>query len=261
MPELAEIEVLKSEIEGSLLRKRITDLHLEDPKVINLPFERFKEGIVGADLVSVERRGKMLGFSLSNKKSILIHLMLFGRCLLKESGGGQVGLEFDGSEWLIFTHLIFSAGLSLYNTDIDKIPQVARLGRDALKIEFYELKRLLEKSRRRIKPVLMDQSAIAGIGNRYSDEILFEAKISPQRRADSLTEAEIKTLHIQIRKILECAILKGGEDSSEFFHIDGRRGGFVPKVHGKEFCPICAERLGMTKIGGRTAYYCLRCQV
>ena len=120
---------------------------------------------------------------------------------------------------------------------------------------FAYLERLIEESAaRQIKPLLMDQKKIAGVGNIYADEILFEAKVRPDRRAATLTAEEIKLIHRETRRVLKRAIRTGGDEAfpSDFLVSRNARGAS---------CKACRQPIERKKIGGRTAYFCPRCQV
>jgi len=138
---------------------------------------------------------------------------------------------------------------------------VKNIGPDALKISFQEFEEIL-KNKRKIKQVLMDQKLIAGIGNIYSDEILFFARVNPFRAADSLKKQEKERIYKGIREILEKGVKLAGSSISDFRKIDGRRGEFqdITKVYHQKECSKCKGKIKREKIGGRTTNFCEKCQ-
>ncbi len=135
-----------------------------------------------------------------------------------------------------------------------------KLGPDALDPHFdlAAFKAAMLGSKRDVKAVLMDQQIIAGIGNIYSDEILFQARLDPAARAESLTPSQLKQLFATMRKVLETAIARGA--GSEQFTERMPKGSLLPERKKGGHCPRCGSPLKMIKVGGRTAYCCPQCQ-
>lgn len=267
MPELPEIEVLKGEIEARTVGRKIVTVGVYDPRVINMPAEGFEHTLAGKKIAGAGRRGKMLLIHLEENLSLIIHLMLFGQIrLLPGAGeGAQVVLELDNQKYLFFNQLAFGAGVHLHQRqEIDSLPQVTKLGIDALNpdLDFERFRQMISQRKGKIKAILMDQAFISGIGNTYADEILFEAGVHPERSVKSLSEEEIVPIYRTLKNMLVEAIKAGGARSDEFAHLDGSKGGFIPKVHGLEDkpCPVCGLGIRKTKVGGRGTYYCPQCQ-
>lgn len=263
MPELPEIEVLKDEVNRNLAKREVVEAEVFDQRAINLPADEFRKNLLDTVLVGADRRGKMLVLSLSSGDHLLIHLMLFGQIILaKEAKDVQVAFGFDNQIWLTFSRLALGAGVYLYHEDVDKIPRVARLGIDALSLTQDEFKEIVSSRKGKIKALLMNQELIAGIGNTYADELLFRARIHPERTAKSLKEGDLASIYKHIKGVLKEAISKGGTLSDEFTHLDGSRGEFISQVHGRkgEPCPTCKTKIRKTKVGGRGTSYCPECQ-
>ncbi len=171
----------------------------------------------------------------------------------------------DGSE-LYFNDMRRFGYLKI--ADEEKLKKIERgYGIDPLGKDFkYESFRKIFKNKKvSVKSVLMDQKLMAGIGNIYSDEILFAAQVKPTRRANSLKEAEMKKLFSVIRPILKKAIKHRGTTFSDYVDGQGKQGNFTPllKIYGKkagEKCPVCGGGVKAVKIGGRTAKFCPKCQ-
>ncbi|MEW6104033.1 MAG: DNA-formamidopyrimidine glycosylase [bacterium] len=261
MPELPEIETLKNEIISyGLIGKRIIEININDLRTINMPANKFKKSILGESIEGVERRGKNLILNLSNKGFIAIHLKLFGQMRVSDKPIlSQLSFCFDNGKSLCLSQLAFGAGASLFlDTSLE---DVFNLGKDALKISISEFKEILKKGK--VKPILMEQKKIAGIGNTYADEILFLSKINPERDASSLKEDEIRVLYKAMGDILNEAIKNGGVTLDDFIHLDGRRGNFRCRVHNREgeACLSCNSAIKKIRLGGRGTFFCPNCQI
>lgn len=261
MPELPEIETLKREIiSHHIIGKRIIEINVYDKKTINMTSNEFKKAILKKAITGVYRMGKNLIFELEGNGFIIIHLRLFGQMRIsKEALTAQINFAFDNGLWLSLSGLALGAGAHFFK-DI-KLDDVLRLGEDALKISLDDFKNILKKGR--IKPLLMDQKLIAGIGNTYADEILFLAKVNPEREAASLKDDEILAIYKAMGKILNEAIEKGGVTLEDFVHLNGSPGGFVCKVHnqGGKPCPSCGGIIKKIKLQGRGTFFCPNCQL
>lgn len=260
MPELPEIEILKDEIISyGLIGKRIVEINVNDKKAINIEIPQFKNAVLKKSLIGVERKGKNLILHLEDTSFIIIHLKLFGQMRLsKELLPAQLDFVFDNGLRLSLSRLAFGAGAHFFKGKLD---DVLCLGEDALTISFNNFKRLLKKGK--IKPLLMDQKLIAGIGNTYADEILFKAKVHPERLANSLKEDEILAIHKACKEILNEAIEKGGVTLEDFKHLNGSPGRFVCKVHNQEGkpCLSCGTIIKKIKLTGRGTFFCPNCQL
>lgn len=260
MPELPEIETLKNEIISyGFIGRKIVEVNVNDRRTINMESDKFEEAILQKSLIGVERKGKNLILNLE-KGFIIIHLRLFGQMrLAKEALPSQINFGFDNGLWLCLSQIAFGGGAHFFKDK--KLDDVIKQGEDALKISLSELKTLLKNGM--IKPLLIDQKVIAGIGNTYADEILFEARIHPERMNSSLKEDEILAIHNAISKILNEAIKEGGVTLKDFIHLNGSYGGFVCRVHNQEGkpCPICGAIIKKIRLKGRGTFFCCNCQI
>ena len=151
--------------------------------------------------------------------------------------------------------------------EIEALPELANLGPDALdkKLKFNEFSKLIRSENRKIKQVLMDQEVIAGIGNIYSDDILWLAKIHPFKPANKLSVQELKKLRETMNKVLNKAVKLRGTSTSDFRDTAGKKGGYTNErlVYQREDepCPRCGTKIQRVKIGGRSAHYCPQCQI
>ena len=286
MPELPEVETTMRGLKKEVLSKTFIGVWTDFPKIIKKPknFEKFKKEIKGKKIQKIWRRGKNILFELSNKKTLLVHQKLTGHLLVgKWQKAGNIWQAPSGplSEKInSFLHLIFTLdnGQMLALSDVRKFAKVELLDNQELKKEinslgpepleksftFEKFKKALQKKKGRIKPVLMDQTIIAGIGNIYSDEILFASQVHPQKSTLDLKENEVKRIYQNIKKILKKAIWLKGESISDYRIPSGKKGGFdkerkVYRREGKK-CSRCKTIIERVKIGGRNAHYCPRCQ-
>lgn len=276
MPELPEVETttrgLKKEVLGRTILDVWTDLRTKDKRkhdtVANPKFFKFfKKSVLGAKITQAERRAKNILIHLSNGKTILVHMKMTGRLLVK---------NFDG-----FVHVLFklSGGKELAFSDPRKFGKITLLDRSALTISKHLsglgpepldqnftkevlAERLSKKKTGKIKSVLMDPSIIAGIGNIYSDEILWNAGIHPKRPAGLLNESELKGVWSATKKLLSKGIDFGGDSMSDYVNIYGEKGAFqmhhqaYKRKGAKCMKKNCRGVIIREIIGGRSAHFC-----
>jgi len=292
MPELPEVETTVRDLKTKVLKRTFVDVWTDFKRIVKKPknFERFKKEIKGKKIKRIWRRGKNILFGLSKNKTLLIHLKLTGHLLLgkwrKEKGDWKYLLSGALKEDPMnrFLHLIFwingnfpqmialsdlrkFAKVELWDSDnLKKSSVFKKLGPEPLKksFNFKKFKEILSGKKGKIKQVLMNQEVIAGIGNIYSDEILWEAKIHPLKEIPSFSEKELKRVYLAIKKILKKAIKAKGESFSDFRRPSGEKGKFDPliKVYRKtgKKCICCRSVIKRIKLGGRSAHFCPKCQ-
>jgi formamidopyrimidine-DNA glycosylase len=288
MPELPEVQTIVDDLNRKILGRKITGVWFDAPKIIKKPAAKVLEKqIKGLKIDRVERRGKNILIYLTKGFLLLVHQKLTGHLLvgkwritngkviprLKGHFGERVNdyihLVFNlDSGWQIalsdlrkFAKVLFGA-----NDEIEKMPDLTDLGPEPLdkNFTFPKFRNLIHAEKRKIKQVLMDQKVIAGIGNIYSDEILWGAKIHPFKPANKLNEAEMKKIYAAMCGILEKAVKLRGTSTSDFRDTAGKKGGYteIRKVYQKENepCPRCNTPIKRIKLGGRSAHYCPKCQ-
>lgn len=221
----------------------------------------FARALAGRRMVEAYRRGKYLITTLDDNRALILH---FGM-------GGDLSYYRSARDRPEFTRIefIFKSGWRLAFTCprkicrvmlVDKVadlPALRDMGPEPLDSAFSlaHFERLIDEApSRQIKPLLMDQKLIAGVGNIYADEILFEAGVRPDRRASDLSEDEIKRIHHNTRRVIKKAIRNGGDEvsPSEFLVSRNSRGAA---------CRRCHLLIENKKIAGRTAYFCPHCQL
>jgi formamidopyrimidine-DNA glycosylase len=286
MPELPEVETTIRGLRRRVLGRTFVDVWTDWPKLIKKPksFEKFKKEIKYKEIKKIWRRGKNILFDLSDDRTLLIHQKLTGHLLFgkweKTNNRWQPPPGPLSEKINSFLHLLFTLdnGKMLALSDLRKFAKVELLNKEELKKElsslgpealeksftFKEFKKALQGKGRKIKQVLMEQKTIAGIGNIYSDEILFASKIHPRKKTSELKEKEMKEIYKNIKKILKKAISLKGESISDYRVLSGERGGFDTerKIYGREGerCLRCGSVIKRIKIGGRSAHFCPKCQ-
>ncbi len=242
MPELPEVETIRRQLAEKLIGKKLN----------------------GQPVTGVRRRAKILIVDFKNGSSLVFHLKITGQLILngKPSPHTRKVFYFDDGSQLIFNDARkFGWWKKVKNTkQIEN-----RLGPEALEIDLPTFKDNLKKHpSSKIKPLLMNQKFIAGIGNIYSDEILFAAKINPSRKAKTLSGEEIRQIHQNIKKVLEEAVRRRGTTVKDYLDVYGRQGGYIDrlKVYGKEGkkCSRCKMFIQKIKLAGRSAHFCPKCQ-
>jgi formamidopyrimidine-DNA glycosylase len=232
---------------------------------------QFADILSGATIVDIKRRGKNILIGLSNGYTLWVHLKMTGRFEFRPSlaplekhdhvvfhlAGNNRNLRFN--DYRRFGYL------RLYPTpEITEQKGLADLGPEPQDISFDDFLCLMKDSRRMIKPALLDQTFLAGLGNIYSDEALYRSRIHPRRLTDSLSAAKIKELLRHIRAVLRHAIRLMGTSVDTFTGLNGRPGRYQEYllVYGREGepCSRCERPIRREKIGSRSAHYCPYCQ-
>lgn len=270
MPELPEVGILKEELRHEVVGRRVEGAAIFEKTEGQFPIAELRETAEGRAIAGVRRRGKMLVLDFEGGRSLIIHLMMVGQLLLSPPFTGQphdvcLELKFAGGARLTLGQVRLKYVHLLPTAEVDDWPPIAKLGVDPLDEGFTVdlLRRLLARKRGMIKTTLMDQTAIAGLGNVYSDEILFRARLHPQRRASELSEEEVERLHASIVAELRRGLELGGSSEMAFVHLDGSGGSYQEsfQVKGRKGkpCFACATSIERIKVGGRGTYFCPRC--
>jgi len=265
MPELPEVETIKRDLGRVILGKKITEVCVHHPTVIRQPaVEKFKKGLTGATVKNILRQAKVLILELSNGKSLVIHLKMTGQLVYPGDGKkARVSFHLSNGKTLDFNDQRLFAELRLMD-DWRELPFIKGLGPEPLDLSLEEFKEMLKPKKTKIKPLLMDQTFISGIGNLYAAEVLFRAKIHPERPAQSLSDKEKELLFKEIKEVLNEAIRYGGSSVDDYVRLSGKPGEYVAhhKVYGREGrpCLVCKSAIKKIKLGGRGTYFCPKCQ-
>ncbi len=265
MPELPDVETFKRVLASNALGKTIERVLVSDRRILGkLAAQTFMSRLQGAKLVAARRYGKHLMANIDRGGWLTLHFGMTGALHFvprpdQEPPFTRVRLDFADDGSLAYTNKRMIGRVGLIEDAADFITE-EKLGPDALDPHFdlAAFKAAMLGSKRDVKAVLMDQQIIAGIGNIYSDEILFQARLDPAARAESLTPSQLKQLFATMRKVLETAIARGA--GSEQFTERMPKGSLLPERKKGGHCPRCGSPLKMIKVGGRTAYCCPQCQ-
>lgn len=304
MPELPEVETVVRELRAKIRNKKITKVKVFLPKIVSVGpktlsnirknnpvmVKRFISGTTGKIIKNVTRRAKMIIIDLKGDSAILVHLKMTGQLIYLSKNNLQKPLRLLNipnikpvilpSKW---THVIFdfSDGSKLFYNDmrqfgyvklvednqITQVPELKDYGPEPLLTNFTIVKFvsiLHNRPKMKIKQFLLNPNLIAGIGNIYSDEILFYSKVRPTRTVQTLSRTERARLYKGIKKILSEAVKKGGSSVGDFVRPSGKWGSYgkVHKVYGLSGkpCQICGTLIKSIKFNGRTSSYCPKCQ-
>lgn len=284
MPELPEVHTIVTDLKRFLPGLKITDVWTDVKK-----FKNIKKDVVGQKILGVERRGKNILIKISREKTILVHQkmtghLMFGKWELKNKKWQSVlpGAMRDDPENR-FIHLLFFLGSDrqLALCDMRKFATVSvlptekvsdkfiKMGPEPLdkKFNYKKFFEIIKNKKGKIKTVLMDQSVIAGIGNIYSDEILWLAGIHPTSKTSDLKEKEIKKIYESIRPVLKKAIKARGSSYIDYRDAQGKKGryqemqnayGLKGKKCKKRGCGGIIEKI---VVGGRSAHFCPKHQI
>ncbi len=265
MPELPEVETIKRDLEKRILNKKIVAVKVKKKKVIKEPsLAKFKKKILGESVKAVIRRGKLLIVKFKKDKSLVVHLRIAGWLIHgKEEKQARVSFKLSDGKFLNYMDQRVLGELRLL-TNWQDLKFVKELGPEPFKLKPEQFEDIFKKRKTKIKPLLLDQTAIAGIGNIYAQEVLFLAKIDPRRPANSLTRKEARLLGEKIISVLKEAIKYKGSSVDSYRDLSGDKGGMEErlKVYGRknEPCLVCKSPIKKINLGGRGTCFCPRCQ-
>lgn len=272
MPELPEVETIRRGLERAVRGLEISKTEVLLPQMIRSGLDlipRFRR----KKITSVERAGKHLVINLHHELCLVIHLGMSGKILLLPKSSPlpkhthlvvhfrkfAKKLCYNDPRRFGYVHLVASQALK--NLDC-----LLKLGPDATKLTKKRFSRMVKAKRRMLKPLLLDQGFIAGLGNIYSDEALYKAKIHPRRLSHTLRSSQLDSLLMAIRTTLRQAIVAGGSSLNDetYRNVDGEVGRFQLqlKVYGreKERCFRCGQKIERIIVSSRSTYFCPRCQ-
>ncbi len=287
MPELPEVETVKMGLGRLLPGRRVSAVDFDWPKSFpNAPadVQRF---LIGAKVVRVGRRAKVLLIELSSKYSLVIHLKMTGQLVFRGSGerfgaghpnaslvgdlpdkSTRVTLTFDDDSRLFFNDQRKFGWMRLMPTaEVVNLDFFQKVGPEPLGADFdwRQMKqRLLRRKNTSIKAALLDQTVIAGVGNIYADEALWGAKIHPASTVNRLSDAKFHSLYEELVSVLRLSIKKGGSTDRNYVDAEGRRGSYLSfaRVFRRQGqpCPRCGTLIEKSRVAGRGTHFCPHCQ-
>lgn len=269
MPELPEVETFVRALRVPLIGRTIIGLRNDWPRHIAiLAPDVFRERIIGRGIEALSRRGKYLVFTLSYDETLIIHLRMSGHLSVVAAATpadpyAHTVFELDDGNELRFRDPRKFGRVYLVHDPADVL---GSLGPEPLGPGFTAevLAAGLRRRKRVIKPLLLDQTFIAGIGNIYADEALFEAGIRPTRRSDTLSRDEAFALHAAIRNVLAMGIAREGASIGTYLKADGTKGDMQNAVavfrRTGQSCTVCGHPIERIVLGGRSTHFCPECQ-
>jgi formamidopyrimidine-DNA glycosylase len=273
LPELPELELVVETLARHAAARTVQAVILNPKRafVIRHPLEEFVRELTGRTIGSIKRRGKFVLFDFGDDgPQLVINPMLGGRFALASRAAPEIPdtcftLQFDRALDFRFIDSTMGARIYLTDTPLGDVPSYAELGPDALDpaLTLDVFLARLKRHRGEIKNVLRNQAFVAGIGNAYSDEILFAARIRPLRRVTTLSDEERRALYEAMRSVLSAAVATIKRQYAEKKHPLHKQDRSFMKIHSrnKAVCPRCGHRVSSVHAGGDGTYYCRGCQV
>jgi formamidopyrimidine-DNA glycosylase len=274
MPELPEVETIRSRLAPGLVGRRFERVEISDPRLTRpVPPEAVADALTGEQVADVRRRGKYLVVVFESGRHLLVHLRMTGNVLHPAPEGREddphvravVRLD-DGSDVVYRDVRRFGTWDLLEPGELDEYFAARRLGVEPLARAFTaaSLGRALAGRRAPVKAALLDQRAAAGIGNIYADEALWYARVHPLTPAGDLDEEQVSALREGVRKALKLGIRRQGATLRDYRGVDGSRGRMQEefRVYGRagEPCDRCGTPIAKTRIAGRGTWFCPTCQ-
>lgn len=282
MPELPEVETIKRGLQEKIKNKQIKNVVINVDKIVKKPsLEEFITKIKGKKIKEVDRRGKYIIIHLNSEDKLIIHLGMTGLLIYpynensEEITEGKIKAKHNH---IIFTfmddtQLVFNNvrrfGKIFLVSNIDEVESINKLGIEPLEDYFTKevfIQVLNKKKKGKIKPFLMNQKFITGLGNIYANEVLYRSNIHPLRLISSLNKKEVRNLYQQIKLVLSEAVeLRGSTVADEaYLDTDGEKGKFAKKlqVYARkgEPCIKCGSSIEVIRINGRSSFICPHCQ-
>lgn len=275
MPELPEVETIKLGLKKYLVNHKIENVTINAPKI----FEGDPKNIIGGKVKEIRRKGKGLIIDLDNGYSLAIHIKLTGQFIYRDEStkNVQVSKTKVGTVPNKFTHIIFTLDKKAklyYNDqrrfgwikvvktpDVEELPFFKTLGPEPFKdLTLEKFAKAIDGKTTAIKPLIMDQTKIGGIGNIYANDALFLSGIDPRRPSKSLSKNEIKALYEAVLSVMEKSFKYGGASELNFVNVMGQEGEYQNHslVYGKkgEKCSKDGEIIKKIFLGGRGTFFC-----
>lgn len=287
MPELPEVETVRSGLQRLLPGHIVAAATFDTPKSFPNASADVAKFLLGARVMAVRRRAKVLMIDLSTDYSLVIHLKMTGQLVYRganiDFGAGhpndslvgdlpdkstRVTLTFTGGSNLFFNDQRKFGWMRLMPTvQIAELDFFKKVGPEPLDATFtwQQLRtRLLRRPGTNIKAALLDQTVVAGVGNIYADESLWGAKIHPSTLVKTVSDPKFKLLHTELVAVLKLAIAKGGSTNKNYVNADGKRGSYMDfaRAFRREGlpCPRCGTTIIKTRVAGRGTHTCPSCQ-
>jgi formamidopyrimidine-DNA glycosylase len=278
--ELPEVEVMRRDLEKEVVGKRIKDVEVRPQRnamrVIRRHARRkeFADRLAGRKITKIDRRGKYILMYLEGGDVLVVHFGMSGQFIRGNKRQSlqphtHVVIEFaQGGDLRFIDPRTFGEMFVASADELGKVKELEHIAIDPLEDTFTWQEFSAELARRatKLKPLLMDQKFVSGLGNIYSDEVLFHAGLRHDRSSDSLSSQEVRRLYRAMREVLQDAVRFRGTtlDDQAYLDLFGKPGEFASelKVYGRKGqpCRRCRTPIDSVKIGGRSSYFCPQCQ-
>jgi len=282
VPELPEVETVRRGLDKLVVGRRVERVEVGRPRSVRRTSpEALIHGLTGTTIVGTHRRGKYLLLPLDSGEELMVHLRMSGQLLVARAGAprpphthvvmhlGALGEQPAEELWFVDPRTFGEVVVYDPAEVATQLPELAAMGPDPISegLTLAQLRQIVRSRSRQLKPLLLDQRVIAGIGNIYADEILHRARLRPGRLSDSLSRESERRLHAAIHDILGAAIMAGGSTLGDNQYLDlfGDDGSYQDdhQVYGRggQRCLTCGRAwLRTTTYAQRTTVYCPVCQ-
>ncbi|KJY64229.1 Formamidopyrimidine-DNA glycosylase [Lactobacillus helsingborgensis] len=273
MPEMPEVETVRRTLLPLIKGKTIKEVTVWYPKIITGDAKEFKQQLVGKKITTIDRYAKYLLIRLSGNLTVVSHLRMEGKYRLvkintKKDKHDHVQIVFSDNSALRYNDVRKFGRMQLIKTGTEKEKTgISKLGAEPNSAAFTVsyLQNGLARKKKNIKNTLLDQSVVAGLGNIYVDEVLWETKIHPLSHANTIPAEKVAQLHDNINSLIELAIAERGTTIHTYLDANGKTGGFQKMLqvygHKGEPCVRCGTPLEKIKVNGRGTTFCPKCQV
>jgi len=257
MPELPEVETFKNYLDSTSLNKVIKHIKIRDNRVLNVPETELKRELINKKFISSIRHGKYL-FLKINPKFLVLHFGMSGYLesfnnVTEEPTHSRIRFKFIDGTFLSYVSQRMFGRVDISDSIANYIKK-KKLGPDALNMNYEEFLGTRERRTTISKTFLMNQNIIAGIGNIYSDEILYQSKINPKAKIHELDEKKLNELFENIKKILKYGIEKKGNLKTYSTKY------LIPHRQKEDKCPNCGTQIERYELAGRHGFFCPKCQ-
>lgn len=287
MPELPEVETVRRGLSELIIGKVLAGATNDNPKSFPNAAADVAQFLVGASVVAIRRRAKVLMIDLSTDYSLVVHLKMTGQLVFVAKdvrfGAGhpsdslvnalpdkstRVTLSFqDGSQLFFNDQRKFGWVRLMPTAEISNLSFMQKVGPEPLALDFTAqqfAERFKRRGRTNIKAAILDQSVVAGVGNIYADESLWGAKIHPKRLVETITAGEFTELYTDLREVMNLSIEKGGSSNRNYVNAEGKKGSYMDfaRVFRREGlpCPRCGTTIEKLRVAGRGTHICPHCQ-
>jgi formamidopyrimidine-DNA glycosylase len=288
MPELPEVETVRRGLVRLIIGKSVRAVSHDTEKSFPNAAADVTAFLVGATVIEIRRRAKVLLIDLSTRYTVMVHLKMTGQMVYVDPttrfGAGhpndslvntlpdrstRVTVDFtDGSQLFFNDQRKFGWMKLLPTIEVPDIDFMKKVGPEPLEADFSVdafAARFARRGKTNIKAALLDQTVIAGVGNIYADETLWGAKLHPQRLVDSLTPTDFENIYTELRAVMTLAIDKGGSSNHTYVNAEGKKGSYMDfaRVFRREGlpCPRCGTTIEKLRVAGRGTHICPHCQV